>query len=87
MMKFLREKLRSASFWVALSGALTLILSRLGYSDSASLTQNIVDGLASVLLVFGIATSPVRDKTDGDTAEETTEESAERSDEENREDK
>ena len=61
MIKKILSKLRSGSFWVALIGALNLILTRLGYADAATLSENIVSGIASVLLIFGIAVSPARD--------------------------
>ena len=67
-MKKIMAKLRTGSFWVALAGALTLILSRFGYENAASLSENIVEGIASVLLVLGIAISPVKsEKTPDET--------------------
>ena len=45
-MKKIMAKLRTGSFWVALAGALTLILSRFGYENAASLSENIVEGIA-----------------------------------------
>ena len=67
-MKKIMAKLRTGSFWVALAGVLTLILSRFGYENAASLSENIVEGIASVLLVLGIAISPVKsEKTPDET--------------------
>ncbi len=67
-MKKITAKLRTGSFWVALAGALTLILSRLGYESAATLSESIVEGIASVLLVLGIAISPVKsEKTPAET--------------------
>lgn len=64
-MKKLTAKLRSKSFWVAVAGALTLILSRLGYADAATLAQNVIDGIAGVLLLLGIAVSPFGENDNG----------------------
>ena len=63
-MKKLMAKLRTKSFWVTLLGALTLILSRLGYSDAAGIASKIVDSVAGILLLLGIAVSPAGEAKD-----------------------
>lgn len=58
-MKKLLAKLRCKSFWVTLSGALTLILSRLGVADASALANGIVQTVGSILLLCGVVTLPL----------------------------
>ncbi len=57
-MKKLREKLKTKSFWVCVAGLLTLLLSRLGVFNAASVAQSIAEGVGGVLVALGVISSP-----------------------------
>lgn len=57
-MKKLIAKLRTKSFWVALLGALALVVPRLVSIEAAALADKIANAIGSVLLLLGIAVSP-----------------------------
>lgn len=62
-MKKIIAKLRTKSFWVALTGALALILTRLGISDATGVAEKAVEIIGSLLLMFGIVVSPAAEKS------------------------
>lgn len=56
-MKFLTDKLRTKSFWVALIGALTLIIVRQCNITTETISE-IVEGIGGLLVLLGIVASP-----------------------------
>lgn len=69
-MKKIMAKLRTGSFWVALAGALTLILSCAGITNASAVAEKIMEGIGSILLLFGIVVSPAAEVADGETTKE-----------------
>lgn len=62
----LAAKLKTKSFWVTLLGALTLLISQLGWADTATAAEQITQAVGSILMLFGIVVSPVPTQTDDD---------------------
>lgn len=64
MKKFILSKLRTKSFWVAVTGAIALILSALGFADGTALSYA-GKAVGSIILLLGITFSPAKEsKTD-----------------------
>ena len=63
----MKQKFRSSSFWVAVSGALVLVINNIGkmfgFSVSSELVTNIVDSICGVLVMFGILTMPKKEQS------------------------
>ena len=64
MKKFILNKLRTKSFWVAFAGAIALILSALGFADGTALSYA-GKAAGGLMLILGITFSPAKEsKTD-----------------------
>lgn len=63
----MKQKFRSSSFWVAVSGAIVLVINNIGkmfgFSVSSELVTNIVDSICGVLVMFGILTMPKKEQS------------------------
>lgn len=72
----MKDKIKSYSFWTALSGAVVVLLQALGdcfgFSIQSELVSGIIMAIAGVLVVFGVVSMPKNsdDKTDDNTTEE-----------------
>lgn len=71
------KKIRSYGFWVALSGAVVMLVNALGKIFGFAVKDELVSGLimaiAGVLVVFGVVVMPKNDKKeDEDKKEEQT---------------
>lgn len=62
----MEQKFRSYSFWMAVCGAVILVVNNIGkafgFSVSTELVTNIVDSVCGVLVVFGVLTMPKKEK-------------------------
>lgn len=67
-MKFLTDKLRTKSFWVALIGALTLIIARQCNITTEAISE-IVEGIGGLLVLLGIVASPPGSTAGGEKSE------------------
>lgn len=68
----MKNRIKSYSFWTALSGAVVIFLNALGDLFGFAVQDELVSGLvmavAGILVVFGIVTMPSNDSTnDGNT--------------------
>lgn len=65
-MKNLVNKMKSYSFWTALSGALVVFIKAIckifGVEIQDELISGIILGFASILVVLGVITMPAKDK-------------------------
>ena len=72
----MKDKIKSYSFWTALSGAVVVLLQALGdcfgFSIQSELVSGIIMAIAGVLVVFGVVSMPKNsdNKTDDNTTEE-----------------
>ena len=64
------ERLKSASFWVSLIGAAILILSVFGVHIGDEVASNIVNGVCSALVMFGIASPTGANTMAGDKSDD-----------------
>lgn len=69
----MKDKIKSYSFWTALSGAVVVLLQALGdcfgFSIQSELVSGIIMAIAGVLVVFGVVSMPKNsseNKTDKD---------------------
>lgn len=69
----MKDKIKSYSFWTALSGAVVVLLQALGdcfgFSIQSELVSGIIMAIAGVLVVFGVVSMPKsssENKTDKD---------------------
>ncbi len=83
----IKELIKSYSFWTALAGALVVFIGVLGdvfgFSVKDSIINDVVMGIAGILVVFGVVTMPVK-KQEAENKTETTEEIKDESVEENK---
>lgn len=75
----MKNRIKSYSFWTALSGAVVIFLNALGDLFGFAVQDELVSGLvmavAGILVVFGIVTMPSNDSTNDDnTTNEDSEE-------------
>lgn len=60
----MKEKFKSYSFWVGLSGAVVVLIDAIGkafgFISDGELISNIIMGIAGILVVFGVVTMPVK---------------------------
>ena len=79
----MKDKIKSYSFWTALSGAVVVLLQALGdcfgFSIQSELVSGIIMAIAGVLVVFGVVSMPK--KSDNKTDDNTTEEAQSKEDE------
>ena len=72
----MKDKIKSYSFWTALSGAVVVLLQALGdcfgFSIQSELVSGIIMAIVGVLVVFGVVSMPKNsdNKTDDNTTEE-----------------
>ena len=82
--KTMKDKIKSYSFWTALSGAVVVLLQALGdcfgFSIQSELVSGIIMAIAGVLVVFGVVSMP-KNSTDNKTDEKTTDETESKEDE------
>ena len=68
----MKNRIKSYSFWTALSGAVVIFLNALGDLFGFAVQDELVSGLvmavAGILVVFGIVTMPSDDSTNDDNA-------------------
>ncbi len=80
----MKDKIKSYSFWTALSGAVVVLLQALGdcfgFSIQSELVSGIIMAIAGVLVVFGVVSMP-KNSTDNKTDEKTTDETESKEDE------
>lgn len=69
----MKDKIKSYSFWTALSGAVVVLLQALGdcfgFSIQSELVSGIIMAIAGILVVFGVVSMPKsssENKTDKD---------------------
>jgi len=69
-MKKLFKKMKSYSFWLSFSGALIILLNALGKAFGFSIESKVVEecimAFAGVLVVLGIVTMDIKDKSKDD---------------------
>ena len=71
----MKDKIKSYSFWTALSGAVVVLLQALGdcfgFSIQSELVSGIIMAIAGVLVVFGVVSMPKNsdNKNDDNTTE------------------
>lgn len=60
----MKEKFKSYSFWVGLSGAVVVLIDAIGkafgFIPDGELISNIIMGIAGILVVFGVVTMPAK---------------------------
>ena len=80
-----KAKMRTKSFWVALIGALTLIIGSIGVEDISDTLAKIIEAVGSLLMVSGILASPAKptekseEECEGNAEEKAEEENNESS--------
>lgn len=77
----MKDKIKSYSFWTALSGAVVVLLQAIGdcfgFSIQSELVSGIIMAIAGVLVVFGVVSMPNKDGSTDKESEEQTENQAE----------
>lgn len=62
----MKERFKTYSFWVSLSGAIIVLAQAIGraigFIPNADIIHNIIMGIAGVLVVFGIVSSPTEEE-------------------------
>lgn len=89
----MKDKIKSYSFWTALSGAVVVLLQAIGdcfgFSIQSELVSGIIMAIAGVLVVFGVVSMPNKDgSTDKESEEQTehqTEENSEQTEDQEKE--
>ena len=73
----MKDKIKSYSFWTALSGAVVVLLQAIGdcfgFSIQSELVSGIIMAIAGVLVVFGVVSMPNKDGSTDKESEEQTE--------------
>ena len=73
----MKNKIKSYSFWTALSGAVVVLLQAIGdcfgFSIQSELVSGIIMAIAGVLVVFGVVSMPNKDGSTDKESEEQTE--------------
>lgn len=74
----MKKRIKTYSFWVSLSGAIIVLVQAIGravgFIANADLINNIVMGIAGVLVVFGIVSSPTEAELNETEEEEESDE-------------
>ena len=82
----MKDKIKSYSFWTALSGAVVVLLQAIGdcfgFSIQSELVSGIIMAIAGVLVVFGVVSMPNKDGSTDKESEEQTEHQTEENSEE-----
>lgn len=77
----MKDKIKSYSFWTALSGAVVVLLQAIGdcfgFSIQSELVSGIIMAIAGVLVVFGVVSMPNKDGSIDKESEGQTENQAE----------
>lgn len=77
----MKDKIKSYSFWTALSGAVVVLLQAIGdcfgFSIQSELVSGIIMAIAGVLVVFGVVSMPKKDSSTDKESEGQTENQAE----------
>ena len=77
----MKDKIKSYSFWTALSGAVVVLLQAIGdcfgFSIQSELVSGIIMAIAGVLVVFGVVSMPNKDGSTDKESEEQTKNQAE----------
>ena len=77
----MKNKIKSYSFWTALSGAVVVLLQAIGdcfgFSIQSELVSGIIMAIAGVLVVFGVVSMPNKDGSIDKESEGQTENQAE----------
>ena len=86
----MKEKIKSYSFWTALSGAVVVLLQAIGKCFGFSINSEVVSGLimavAGILVVFGIVSMPSKnDKSQNANDQDKKEQSDESANDNNNE--
>jgi len=73
----MKEKMKSYSFWMSVTGAVVLLLNNLGkifgFAVSSEQVVSVVDGICGILVIFGILTMPKKgERTISSLADEKT---------------
>lgn len=72
----MKDKIKSYSFWTALSGAVVVLLQALGdcfgFSIKSEVVSGIIMAIAGILVVFGVVSMP-KGSNDSKADENTTE--------------
>ncbi|MDD4110362.1 MAG: phage holin [Clostridia bacterium] len=62
----MKKRIKTYSFWVSLSGAIVVLIQAIGravgFIPNADIINNIVMGIAGILVVFGIVSSPTEEE-------------------------
>lgn len=74
----MKDRMKTYSFWVALSGAIVVLVQAVGrlvgFVANADIISNIVMAIAGVLVVLGIVSSPIEkelNKTEDETEKDS----------------
>ncbi len=85
----MKDKIKSYSFWTALSGAVVVLLQAIGdcfgFSIQSELVSGIIMAIAGVLVVFGVVSMPNKDGSTDKESEGQTENQAEENSEQTEE--
>lgn len=61
----MKNRIKTYSFWISLSGAIIVLVQAIGrvagFIPNANLIHNIIMGIAGVLVVLGIVSSPTEE--------------------------
>ena len=64
----MKSKFKNYSFWVALSGAIIVLVQAVGklcgFIPDATVINEIIMGIAGLLVVFGVVSSPEKDSSE-----------------------
>ncbi|MBD5131959.1 MAG: hypothetical protein HDT28_05140 [Clostridiales bacterium] len=69
----MKQRIKSMSFWIGLIGSVILILSAFGVEIGDETANAVINGVCSLLVVFGIVT-PVKQEDEQETDDATTKE-------------
>jgi uncharacterized membrane protein len=62
----MKNRIKTYSFWLSLSGAVVVLAQAIGrvagFIPNADLIHNIIMGVAGVLVVFGVVSSPTEEE-------------------------
>ena len=71
----MKDKIKSYSFWTALSGAVVVLLQAIGdcfgFSIQSELVSSIIMAIAGVLVVFGVVSMPNKEGSDKESESQT----------------
>ncbi len=67
MLKELIKKMKNASFWMSLSGAVVMVLQCLGVKVSAPYVNEVISAICSVFVIVGIMTPAKSEKEESES--------------------